>query len=176
MQDFTNGTIILRKAFSGTAHLYSNLKAMINNIRKVLVPVNGTKVDEAAIKLACRLAKEAKGKIYVTYVIQVDRTLPLDAEIKPEIEKGERVLDKAEHIAEEQNYKVETDLLQAREVGPAIVDEAIERGVDLVIIGISYKTKFGGFSLGSTVPYVLKNAPCWVLICREPIPGEGAER
>jgi nucleotide-binding universal stress UspA family protein len=177
LQDFTNGTIILRKAFSGTAYLYSNLKAMINNnIRKVLVPVNGTKVDEAAIKLACRLAKGAKGKIYVTYVIRVDRTLPLDAEIKPEIEKGERVLDKAEHIAEEQDYKVETDLLQAREVGPAIVDEAIERGVDLVIIGISYKTKFGGFSLGSTVPYVLKNAPCWVLICREPIPGEGAER
>ena len=94
MQDFTNGTIILRKAFSGTAHLYSNLKAMINNnIRKVLVPVNGTKVDEAAIKLACRLAKGARGKIYVTYVIRVDRTLPLDAEIKPEIEKGERVLD-----------------------------------------------------------------------------------
>ena len=155
----------------------ATLKTMLNNnIKKVLVPVNGTKVDEAAIKLACRLAKGSKGKIYVTYVIQVDRTLPLDAEIKPEIEKGERVLDKAEHIAEEQDYKVETDLLQAREVGPAIVDEAIERGVDLIIIGISYKTKFGGFSLGSTVPYVLKNAPCWVLICREPIPGEGAER
>jgi nucleotide-binding universal stress UspA family protein len=149
---------------------------MPSNIRKVLVPVNGTKVDEAAIKLACRLAKVSKGRIYVTYVIQVDRTLPLDAEIKPEVEKGEQVLDQAERIAEGQDYKVETDLLQAREVGPAIVDEAIERGVDLVIIGISYKTKFGGFSLGSTVPYVLKNAPCWVLICREPIPEGGAGR
>ncbi len=147
-----------------------------SNIKKVLVPVNGTKVDEAAIKLACRLAKGTKGRIYVTYVIQVDRALPLDAEIKSEVEKGERVLDQAERTAEEQDYKVETDLLQAREVGPAIVDEAIERGVDMVIIGISYKTKFGGFSLGSTVPYVLKNAPCWVLICREPIPEECAKR
>jgi nucleotide-binding universal stress UspA family protein len=160
----------------GTVELRGSLKAMLNNIRKVLVPVNGTKVDEAAIKLACRLAKVAKGRIYVTYVIQVDRTLPLDAEIKPEIEKGEKVLDQAEHIAEEQDYKIDTDLLQAREVGPAIVDEAIERGVDVVIIGINYKTKFGGFSLGSTVPYVLKNAPCWVLICREPVTEEGAER
>ena len=67
-------------------------------------------------------------------------------------------------------------MLQAREVGPAIVDEAIERGADMVIIGINYKTKFGGFSLGSTVPYVLKNAPCWVLICREPVTVEGTEK
>jgi nucleotide-binding universal stress UspA family protein len=160
----------------GTAELWGSLKIMLNNIRKVLVPVNGTKVDEAAINLACRLAKIAKGRIYVTYVIQVDRTLPLDAEIKPEIEKGEKVLDQAEHIAVEQDYRVETDLLQAREVGPAIVDEVIERGVDLVIIGINYKTKFGGFSLGSTVPYVLKNSPCWVLICREPVTEEGPEQ
>jgi len=178
LQDFTNSTIIYDavKSIRLAAWLYGNPKAMTNNVRKVLVPVNGTKVDEAAIRLACRLAKSAKGKIYVTYVIQVERTLPLDAEVKPQIDKGEQVLDQAEHIAQEQDYKVETDLLQAREVGPAIVDEAIERGVDLIIIGISYKTKFGGFSLGSTVPYVLKNAPCWVLICREPIPREEAER
>ena len=140
--------------------------------KKILVSVNGTRADESAIKLACRLAKGVKGKIYVTYVIQVDRTLPLDAEVKPEIEKGERVLDQAEHIAEEQDYKAETDMLQAREIGPAIVDEAIEHAVELIIIGMSYKKKFGGFSLGNIVPYVLKNAPCWVMICREPIPQE----
>jgi nucleotide-binding universal stress UspA family protein len=50
--------------------------------KKVLVPINGTKADEEAVKLACRLAKRTKGKVYVTYVIQVDRTLPLDAEIE----------------------------------------------------------------------------------------------
>jgi nucleotide-binding universal stress UspA family protein len=148
----------------------------MQNVRKILVPVNGTKADEAAIKLACRLAKGVKGKIYVTYVIQVDRTLPLDAECRAEIEKGEKILDQAECIAAEQDYKCETDLLQAREIGPAVVDEAIERAVDMIIIGISYKQKFGGFSLGNTMPYVLKNAPCWVLICREPILEEKAEQ
>ena len=75
-------------------------------------------------------------------------------------------------IAEEQDCSVETDLLQSREVGPAIVDEAIERGVDLITIGLEYEKKFGEFNLGDTVPYVLKNAPCWVVICREPIPEE----
>ncbi len=140
--------------------------------KKVLVPVNGTKADEEAIRLSCRLAKKGGGKIYVTFVIQVDRTLPLDAEIRPEIDRAEKVLDQAEVIAEEQDCTVETDLLQSREIGPAIVDEAIERGVDLITIGVGYEKKFGEFNLGETIPYVLKNAPCWVLICREPIPEE----
>jgi len=140
--------------------------------KKVLIPVNGTKADEEAVSLSCTLAKKGGGKIYVTYVIQVERTLPLDAEVRPEIEKAEQVLDRAEVIAEEHDYNVETDLLQSREIGPAIVDEAIERGVDLIIMGVSYEKKFGEFSLGETIPYVLKNAPCWVLLCREPIPEE----
>ena len=140
--------------------------------KKVLIPVNGTKADEEAVRLSCILAKKGGGKIYVTYVIQVDRTLPLDAEVRPEIEKAEQVLDQAEVIAEEHDYNVDTDLLQSREIGPAIVDEAIERGVDLIIMGVSYERKFGEFSLGETIPYVLKNAPCWVLLCREPIPEE----
>lgn len=144
----------------------------IMQVKKILVPVNGTDADREAIKLACRMVKGAKGRVYVTYVIQVDRTLPLDAEIKPEIEKGEKVLDQAETCAEEQDYKCETDMLQAREIGPAIVDEAIERSVDMIVLGMSYRKSFGGFNLGSTIPYVLKNAPCWVLICREPMPRE----
>jgi len=144
-------------------------------IKKVLVPINGSEADKEAVKLACRLARRSKAKVYVTYVIQIDRALPLDAEIEQEIGMGEEVLDQAERIAEEQDYEVRTDLLQAREIGPAVVDEAIERGVDAIVIGLSYKKKFGEFSLGSTVPYVLRNAPSWVIVCREPIPEEEGE-
>ncbi len=140
--------------------------------KRVLVPVNGARVDQEAVRLSCRLAKRVGGKIYVTYVIQVDRSLPLDAEIKAEIDWAEDVLFRAERIAEEEDCDVETDVLQAREIGPAVVDEAIERCVDLIMIGIGYEKKFGEFSLGDTIPYVLKNAPCWVMICREPIPKE----
>ncbi len=140
--------------------------------KKILIPVSGSKADEEAIRLSCRLAKKAGGTIYVTCVIQVDRTLPLDAEVKPETDRAEQILDQAECIAEEEDCSVETDLLQAREIGPAVVDEAIERGVDLITIGIGYEKEFGEFSLGSTIPYVLKNAPCRVLIYREPIPEE----
>ncbi len=131
---------------------------------KILVPVIGTEADDEAIRLACRLAKRNKGKIWAVYVITVKRTLPLDAEIEPEIAKAEEILDHTERTAEEQDYEIETDLLQAREAGPTIVDEAVEREVDLILMGVKYKRRFGQFSLGSVVPYVLKNAPCRVIL------------
>ena len=131
---------------------------------KILVPVVGTEADDEAIRLACRLAKRDKGKIWAVYVITVKRALPLDAEIEPEVRKAEEILDHAGSIAEEQDYEMETDLLQAREAGPTIVDEAVEREVDLILMGVSYKRHFGQFSLGDVVPYVLKNAPCRVIL------------
>lgn len=135
--------------------------------KKILVPVVGSEADEEAIRLACRLAKKDKGKIWAVYVITVKRTLPLDAEIQPEIRKAEDILDRVERIAEDRDYEVETDVLQAREAGPAIIDEAVERGVDLILMGIKYKTSFGQFSMGSVVPYVLKNAPCRVILYQQ---------
>ena len=131
---------------------------------KILVPVSGTEADEEAMRLACELAKKSKGTIWAVYVITIKRALPLEAEIDPEIRKAEDMLDRIETVAEEQNYEVETDLLQARDAAPTIIDEAVERGVDLILMGVVYKRRFGQFSLGNVVPYVLKNAPCRVIL------------
>ena len=136
--------------------------------QKILVPVRGTEADEEAIRLACRLARRGKGKIWAVYVITVKRTLPIDAEIESEIRQAEEILDHAERVAEEQDYEVETDLLQAREAGPTIVEEAVGRGADLILMGVKYKKRFGQFNLGSAVPYVLKNAPCRVILYHQP--------
>jgi len=135
--------------------------------KKVLVPVVGSEADEEAMKLACRLAKKDKGKVWAVSVVAIKRALPLDAEIDSEIRSAEDVLNSVEGIAEEEDYEVETDVLQAREVGPAIVDEAVERGVDLILMGITYKKHFGQFSLGNVAPYVLKNSPCPVILYQQ---------
>jgi nucleotide-binding universal stress UspA family protein len=140
---------------------------------KILVPVVGSEVDGEAMKLACRLAKKekekdkSKGKIWAVSVVAIKRALPLDAEIDSEIRRAEDVLDKVQSVAEEGEFEIETDVLQARDVGPAIVDEAVERGVDLIVMGIVYKRQFGQFSLGDVVPYVLKNSPCPVILYQQ---------
>ncbi len=135
-----------------------------------MVPVTGTQADDEATRLACRLTKKNKGKIWAVYVITIKRSLPLDAEIEPEIRKAEGILDHIASVAEEEDCEVETDLLQAREAGPTIVDEAAEREVDLILMGVTYKRHFGQFSLGSVVPYVLKNAPCRVILYHQYTP------
>jgi nucleotide-binding universal stress UspA family protein len=135
--------------------------------KKILVPVAGTDADAETIKLACRLAKRDKGKVWAVSVVTIKRALPLDAEIESEIKKAEEILDKVEDAAVEEDCEIETDVLQAREVGPAVVDEAVERGMSLILMGISYKQRFGQFSLGEAVPYVLKNSPCPVILYQQ---------
>jgi nucleotide-binding universal stress UspA family protein len=135
--------------------------------KKILVPVAGSQADEETVKLACRLAKKDKGKVWAITVVAVKRALPLDAEIESEIKKAEEVLDKVETVAGEEECEVETDVLQAREVGTAIVDEAANREVSLILMGVTYKQHFGQFNLGNVVPYVLKNAPCPVILYQQ---------
>ncbi len=135
--------------------------------KKILVPVVGTEADDESMRLGCRLAKKEKGKIWAVYVVAIKRALPLDAEITSESHHAEDILDSVEVIGEEEDCEVETDVLQAREIGPAIIDEAVERGVDLILMGIKYKRSFGQFSLGHVVPYVLKNAPCPVILYQQ---------
>ena len=98
------------------------------------------------------------------YVCHYHRSLPLEAEIESETKRAEELLARLENIAEAEDYQVETDLLQAREVAPTIIDEAVERNIDLIFMGIKYHKRFGQFSLGSIVPYILKNAPCQVML------------
>jgi len=120
------------------------------------------------MKLACVLAKKQKAKIYVVYVIEVERSLPLDALVDSAAEKAEQVLTHAEDVAAEEDCDIETDLLQAREAGLGIVDEAMEREADLIVMGVGYKKPLGIFDLGETISHVLKESPCRVLLYRGP--------
>jgi nucleotide-binding universal stress UspA family protein len=139
-------------------------------LRRVLVPVNGSELDEEMVRFAAVTAERVGAQLIVVYVIVVRRNLPLDVELEDEVQKGEAVLDRAEKAAAEFKVELSTELLQARATGPAIVDEATERDVDLIVMGVTYRKRFGEFYLGQTTPYVLKNAPCRVWVAREPKP------
>ena len=131
---------------------------------RILVPVTDKQADEEAIKLACRLARQDKSEVHAIYIITLKRDLPIDAEIDSEIQKAEGILNHIESVAQKQNCRVNAEVLQAREVGPAIINEAAAQEVDLILMGAGYKMRFGEFSLGEVVPYVLKNAPCRVIL------------
>jgi nucleotide-binding universal stress UspA family protein len=137
-------------------------------LHRILVATRGTAEDDESVRLACELAKKPKAEIYIIYVIEVSRNLPLDAVVEADIEKAEKILTQVEKIASENKYEVQTNIIQSREAGPAIIDEARDKKADLIIMGLPYKKRYGAFDLGKTVPYVLEEAPCRVILLREP--------
>jgi nucleotide-binding universal stress UspA family protein len=141
--------------------------------KRVVVALNGGPSDARIVRLAADTTRANKGELIAVHVVEIDWTLPLDADIAGRSEEVQRVLDMAEAVAESTRQVLDSVLLQARDVGAAIVDEASERGADLIILGVPFRTRFGGdFAIGRTIPYVLQNAPCTVWVVREPMSEE----
>jgi nucleotide-binding universal stress UspA family protein len=79
----------------------------------------------------------------------------------------------AEAEEEAQRYKLACtgDILQARDAGHALVDEAVTLGVDGIVIGVARSGREGqALDLGKTVEYVLRHAPCEVIVVRDGTP------
>ena len=137
--------------------------------RRAVIALSGGPSDAAIVRLALEVARPNHAELIAVHVVELDWTQPLDADVAERSEEAQQVLDAAEGIADQLHGKLESVLVQARDVGAAIVDEAAARGADLLIMGLPYRTKFGGdFAIGRTVPYALKNAPCAVWVLREP--------
>lgn len=143
-------------------------------MKRILVPVEGVEIDEEAVNLACALGKRDKSEILLLYVIEVRRNLPIDAELSQEVERGELVLERIQQYAKKIGCNVQTDLLQAREAGAAIVNEAVERDAQLIVIGVPYREKFGDYCVEARAQFVLENAPCRVILTRAPLPRPNA--
>ena len=142
---------------------------------RILIALNGGPSDARIVRLVAELARPHKAETIGVHVVEIDWTLPLDVDIARSSGAAQQILDLAEGVAEESKQPLETVLLQARDVGAAIVDEAVERAADLVVVGLPYRRRFGGdFLIGRTIPYVLKNAPCAVWLVRDPMPEEAA--
>ncbi|MFL5685892.1 MAG: universal stress protein [Chloroflexota bacterium] len=142
---------------------------------RAVLALNGGPSDARIVRLLASAATKTKIELIAVHVVEIDWTLPLDADIAGRSEDVQRVLDSAEEIAEAFKVKLEPVLLQARDVAAAIVDEATERGADLLVVGLPYRKRFGGeFAIGRTIPYILQNAPCSVWVVREPM-NEGIE-
>ncbi|MEW6224271.1 MAG: universal stress protein [Chloroflexota bacterium] len=143
--------------------------------RRAVIALSGGRTDRSIVALASDQARADHAELIGVHVVEIDWTLPLDADVAGRSEDAQRVLDIAETAAEAHRYKLETVLLQARDVGAAIVDEATERDADLIICGLPFRRRFGGdFAIGATIPYILKNAPCAVWVIREAMPEEQA--
>ena len=133
---------------------------------RILVPVNGAATDEEAVRFACRLALRPRASVLAITVIEVPRGLALSTVEDADVAAAELLLTHAEEIGREYEVEVKGEVLQAREAAPALVDEIAAREIDLAVVGLTYRERFGEFHMGRTVPHILQHAPCRVFLLR----------
>jgi basic amino acid/polyamine antiporter, APA family len=136
--------------------------------RNVLVPMKLGDIGEEMVATAVALAKERGAAIEAVYVIRVPLELPLDAELVEQEERAAASLSEARLLGEENGVEVRTETIKARAIGPAIVEEATRRDVDLIVVGSSPRWRRQSQFFSPTVDYVLRKAPCEVLVVAFP--------
>jgi APA family basic amino acid/polyamine antiporter len=159
--------------------------------RSLLVPVFGGGLDDDIVSTAGRLAaaeqEDADGdaagsRLALVYVVEVPLAQSLEEELPAErAAEAQRALERAREVAEEYaDVAVTTEAIRARKVGAGIVEAARRSGAEAIVIGGEPPTKIrGGATLGgigaarpaeigAATEYVLKNAPCQVLLTAPP--------
>jgi APA family basic amino acid/polyamine antiporter len=139
--------------------------------RNVLVPIVHRRESEEAVDLACRLATERGATIAAVTVLEVPLELPLDAPLPDEFElRAHDLLDEARAIGDAYGVDVVGRLIRERRAGRAIVDEAERRNSEIIVMGSPRRDVRRGSAriFGDTVDFVLKNAPCRVMVAAAP--------
>jgi basic amino acid/polyamine antiporter, APA family len=135
--------------------------------RNILVPIAPGYASEEAMDLACRLAAERRAAIVAVSVVEVPLELPLDAYLPDEVQAANEALDEAGAIAESYGVRVIPRIVRARKAGRAIVDEAIRRGSEIIVMGGPRRVRLRAGRrqiFGDSVDFVLKHAPCRVMV------------
>jgi APA family basic amino acid/polyamine antiporter len=145
---------------------------------RILVPMKLGEIGEEMVATAVKLAQERGASVEALHVIRVPLELPLDAELIDEEERAEASLAEAKLLGADHGVTVEGRTVRARSIGQAIVQEAEEQGVDLIVLGSSPRWRRQSRFFSPTVDYVLKKAPSEVLIVAFPqsvLEGDGAQ-
>jgi K+-sensing histidine kinase KdpD len=162
-----NGELAHYSAVSRTSGSSSTSGEVSPALRNVLVAIHGDEMDDELVRLACQMVKPRKGRVFAVYSVEVPRTLAVDATLPEITEQAGPALEHAVAVAEQMNFEIEPEIVQARNYGHSLVDEAETHQCGLIILGIPYRTdRSGRFDQGEAVPYVLNQAKCRVWVIR----------
>ncbi|MFL5981519.1 MAG: amino acid permease, partial [Gaiellaceae bacterium] len=128
----------------------------------ILVPIVAGDQSREAVEVAARLAAERAGRIVLLRVIVVPLELPLDADLREQIQEADKLLDESRAVAAQYGVRTIERIVRARHAGRAIVEEAERRGTEIIVLGAPrgmHKNIFG-----HTVDFVLKHAPSRVMV------------
>ena len=138
-------------------------------LSKILVPMKLGLIGEEMIATAVKLAQERGSDVEALHVVRMPLSKSLDAPADPaEEERAVDSLEEARLLGEDHGVVVRGSTVRARSIGEAIVQQATEQDVDLIVLGSAPRWRRQSRFFSPTVEYVLRNAPCEVLVVAFP--------
>jgi APA family basic amino acid/polyamine antiporter len=136
---------------------------------RILVPMKLGDIGEEMVATAIALAKDRGAAIEAITVVRVPRKFELEGELPPDVAaRVDASLEEARALGADHGVEVLGDVVRARSIGHAIVDEAERRHADLIVLGSSPRWRRQSRFFSPTVDFVLRNAPCEVLVVAFP--------
>ena len=136
--------------------------------QRILVPLKLSEIGQEVLATALRLAEERGAQVYVVHVIVVPMALPLDA---PDLEgeaDGRAALEEAREIAEDLGVQVTAQVVRARSLAQAVLDQADALKADLIVMGSAPRWRRQSRFFSPTVDEVLRRAPMEVMVVAYP--------
>ena len=143
-------------------------------MRKILVPIDGSECSLNAAKYAVKVAKDENAELFCIHVIAsvpygyASSPTATDQYFKDIEEKAQSWFDKVRDMAKNEGIpelKTET-FTDVKSVIGSIIDYATSRDVDLIVIGTRGRTGLKRFLMGSVANGVVQHAHCPVLLVR----------
>jgi APA family basic amino acid/polyamine antiporter len=132
---------------------------------KVMVALRDEDSAQSLATLACQLSKAMDAELIALHVVELPAATPLGADDAILDRPGKEVLSRAQAVAQQFAQPLSTRLIRARHAGEAIVGEARDQSVELLIVGHhQHAHVVGDFLLGSAARYVAHNASCRVIV------------
>jgi nucleotide-binding universal stress UspA family protein len=143
----------------------------VDSWQRFLVPLSLDRVSLEAVHVAGAVAKPRRGTLHLLHVIEVGRSLPLNVELEHESRRAQQVIERARLAAADAGCSnVRTAIVQAREAGPAILEEARTHHIDVIVLGLPpFQGEDRPFAIGPTAEFLLRHAPCEVWLIRRPM-------
>jgi len=138
----------------------------VGAIKKILVPTSGTHYSERGIELACRLGEEQKAEIYLVSVLEIPRTLPLEAPIPDAESRATDIIKRGESIINLRGLRSRGEVRRGRVAGEEIIRAAKDWDAYIIVMGIRSQIRMAQEILGRTSDLILRRAPCDVIVIK----------
>jgi nucleotide-binding universal stress UspA family protein len=127
----------------------------------VLVVLKGDQADPEIVTFACDVALRRGAALRALYAVEVPEPQLLSQWQENTEERGRAVLMAARESARASGCTLQGCMVQTRDAAGAIVEEAVEYGVDIVVMAKPHESARGDAS-----EHVLSTVPCAVLLVR----------